>query len=378
MFCIVHFTDPSDNSVQIVPEIWLDATRKFCYWPAGPKANKIASKLISQLAAPQENWQLHPIQLKRSNVRDLKEGKALEKRAEEESNLESSSDHSGGTSSRKRKIFERKISIKKNKGNEVSLEEEDNLRLSPALPSDEDEGPTDHGSFLESTTVTTPPESVPVNSQIFSPPGESQVIEISVFQTEEDFIVNNSADGDLGQESEEGKLPPGTTLLTLYTRQIALEKYLLTTVRELKDDIQELLIRTKSTSTRVQLNVPVKLPLESLTDMRSLEHWMADNNHKTSLVDMFSSFGGKTPQKVVTGILQRLFSKELAVQTNYIGVHNKICFKSSPLAAAVLDGALENPVCRASKTSEIVAFIQTWLQNSRPPKSQQSPDNNSS
>lgn len=70
----------------------------------------------------------------------MKEGKALEKRAEEESNLESSSDHSGGTSSRKRKIFERKISIKKNKGNEVSLEEEDNLRLSPALPSDEDEG----------------------------------------------------------------------------------------------------------------------------------------------------------------------------------------------------------------------------------------------
>lgn len=79
---------------------------------------------------------------------------------------------------------------------------------------------------MESTTVTTPPESVPVNSQIFSPPGESQVIKISVFQTEEDFIVNNSADGDLGQESEEGKLPPGTTLLTLYTRQIGTRPHL--------------------------------------------------------------------------------------------------------------------------------------------------------
>ncbi len=59
-------------------------------------------------------------------------------------------------------------------------------------------------------------------------------------------------------------------------------------------------------------------------------------------MDLFSSYGGITANKVVTGILKHLLSKTLAIQTNFIGANEKISFKDSKLLEIVIGNLFTN------------------------------------
>jgi hypothetical protein len=49
--------------------------------------------------------------------------------------------------------------------------------------------------------------------------------------------------------------------------------------------------------------------------------------------------GGKTAQKITTGILRRLLSKELAIRTNFSGAGGKIAFGKLKLNNLVIGEA---------------------------------------
>lgn len=51
---------------------------------------------------------------------------------------------------------------------------------------------------------------------------------------------------------------------------------------------------------------------------------------------ILSSFGGKTTQKVVSGILANLLTKQFATNINFIGSNDKFSFKNSYLCRIVV------------------------------------------
>jgi len=59
MFCVVEFLN--DNSVQLVPTKWINATRDQCKWPPGP-----AASLIKNLRDFTETWIEYPIRILKS------------------------------------------------------------------------------------------------------------------------------------------------------------------------------------------------------------------------------------------------------------------------------------------------------------------------
>lgn len=73
------------------------------------------------------------------------------------------------------------------------------------------------------------------------------------------------------------------TAMTINLNHSALERTILTEITGIKNDLRELLLRTKPKATS-SINLPVQLPLKTKEELDNLELWSADVNNRATLV----------------------------------------------------------------------------------------------
>ncbi|OXA41043.1 hypothetical protein Fcan01_24268 [Folsomia candida] len=381
MFAVVHFTSSDDDSVQLVPSSWLDKTRTQCRWPSGRKANQISASLIKSCSLPQDNWPYLPCSFKKS-FSDYQAGRRTEKKIAEDSNLSSSDPDVGAGRSRKRSRITKKLS-----------KHIDDLRIwmmicgrPPLLLS---HNPNNVGQFSQGIIGTSSVDHIeelnnPMSTTYLYVDANSLNLDLNEENMDLESRNTDETDRNLNTISTFINLPPslptnlqpeshqpvGKTFTELWNRQIALEKLVVSSFSAINSGIGQLLLRTKQPSKSKEIQLPIQLPLQSIEDVQKLEEWITLESNAQDLVEVLGSFGGTTPQKVVTTMLLNLLSNSLAIKTNFIGANDKFGFKDSKLFASVIRALNENDVCRSSKKAEFIKWIQTWLQNARPKKNE--------
>ncbi|CAL8121242.1 unnamed protein product [Orchesella dallaii] len=153
-------------------------------------------------------------------------------------------------------------------------------------------------------------------------------------------------------------------------RQAAFEKKLLAIVGEIKVDVAEILSRNTSigeAAQRRQLDsIPFIFPINNAKELRQFDDWLLrEPDNFESVVAYCASFGGKHLGKIVTTILKKLISPELAKQINFIGANQKIAFSNLKLCEAVLESTRRNHGQRSSTEESVFAATQNWFRNAR-------------
>ncbi|OXA61943.1 hypothetical protein Fcan01_00373 [Folsomia candida] len=377
MFAVVHFTSSDDDSVQLVPSSWLDKTRTQCRWPSGPKANQIAASLIKSCSLPQDNWPYLPCSFKKS-FSDYQAGRRTEKKIAEDSNLSSSDPDVGAGRLRKRSRITKKLS------KHIEKESDDDLRsTSPVIESDDEavaklpklgHNPNNVGQFSQGIIGTSSVDHIeelnnPMSTTYLYVDANSLNLDLNEENLDLESRNTDETDRNLNTISTFINLPPSLPT-NLQPESTPLEKLVVSSFSAINSGIGQLLLRTKQPSKSKEIQLPIQLPLQSIEDVQKLEEWITLESNAQDLVEVLGSFGGTTPQKVVTTMLLNLLSNSLAIKTNFIGANDKFGFKDSKLFASVIRALNENDVCRSSKKAEFIKWIQTWLQNARPKKNE--------
>lgn len=63
-FAVVHFTNPDDNSVDIVPAKWLSSDGNNCLWPKENVTPAFSNHKLNPNFRPKKGWVYHPCVVK--------------------------------------------------------------------------------------------------------------------------------------------------------------------------------------------------------------------------------------------------------------------------------------------------------------------------
>ncbi|CAL8068024.1 unnamed protein product [Orchesella dallaii] len=476
MYCIVEFKD--EESVQLVPERWLNQNHTMCKWPKIPPTN-----LIKRDVKPDDSWDNFPVRVLRSKIENYTIGRQLEERATITSTLETTDNDTPltkgkrfkregkrGASRLKQPKAKRRLPIAKtspklglvrsdstddSRGSSPSISEKIILsgsELGSIDDSGDERGGDVNQSLLDNTVpanlpattfnveqppncsvsrITTndyqeipshylpqashvpppglyfgqnpsynpsqrvndsyyepsanhhgmfPPAQIP-HQQIFLPhfgsrfPQVAQQPYVSGIDNQPPFSFDATRQSVDQQREDSVNLEDSaydncTSCAHCRERQAAFEKKLLAIVGEIKVDVAEILSRNTSIGEAAQQrqldSIPFSFPINNAKELQQFDDWLLrDQDNFESVVAYCASFGGKNLGKIVTTILKKLISPELAKQINFIGANQKIAFSNLKLCEAVLESTRRNHGQRSSTEESIFAAIQNWFRNAR-------------
>ncbi|OXA38002.1 uncharacterized protein LOC118435367 isoform X2 [Folsomia candida] len=353
MFSVVKFK--TDNSVQVVSSNWLSDDKKYCHWPPGPNSNPTAK--IKKHEVPTSKWPKLEVKFWKATD-NYNEARNLEKAARETSDLDTTDTETTSLSS----------------ANAAA-------HSSPLIIS------TDNFQCMNET-LSNPADNVLTIKGINHPSSsliqfEDQIFQVDVFNNATfPHDSNNSEEGGSSvaplarpvennqAQSSAAAIPTSCEdlLSEILKRQLALERLVGEGFAAIKDDNRSILGHLGGKDSEPNVLLPVDIPLTCAADFSELDTWLEDATNSKKLEHIFCAIGGKSIQKVVSGIMKRIFSKELAAKVNWNGHNEKIRFEISNLCKVVIAAA------RATKTeqstelpavTEVAKHIQNWLRNQR-------------
>ncbi|KAG7216518.1 hypothetical protein INR49_002005 [Caranx melampygus] len=105
------------------------------------------------------------------------------------------------------------------------------------------------------------------------------------------------------------------------------------------------------------------LPLQSVQDLRSLEHRLSTEPElKKKMTSYLGLAGGMTTKESVWRIMAKLFTNTLAKNINWRGRNNKQKLENLTIARVILNAVRQNSFCKDAVDEEIERYIKRWLQ----------------
>ncbi|XP_071326409.1 uncharacterized protein [Trachinotus anak] len=105
------------------------------------------------------------------------------------------------------------------------------------------------------------------------------------------------------------------------------------------------------------------LPLQSVQDLRSLEHRLSTEPElKKKMTSYLGLAGGMTTKESVWRIMAKLFTNTLAKNINWRGRNNKQKIENLTIQRVILNAVRQNSFCKDAVDEEIERYIKRWLQ----------------
>ncbi|XP_029360823.1 uncharacterized protein LOC115045336 [Echeneis naucrates] len=105
------------------------------------------------------------------------------------------------------------------------------------------------------------------------------------------------------------------------------------------------------------------LPLQSVQDLRSLEHRLSTEPElKKEMTSYLGLAGGMTTKESVWRIMAKLFTNTLAKNINWRGRNNKQKIENLTIKRVILNAVRQNSFCKDAVDEEIERYMKRWLQ----------------
>lgn len=323
MYAVIEFSPQQGGGLSLVSKKWLTPRKKEVFWPPYKEQAQFTRSLKRSEEINCETWRLYNVHRIFFESDDYDEAILKLKRAEETSDLATTTEDDEAPMKRKRSAPSRFL--------ESSEEEEE-------------------------TSYIRPP---PVKRSLFK--GENHSIRNAhtsslVTVASKDVTIHN--DNSMIASSSKGKCDPSY-------ENSGFQKEVLThlmNIREQNNQILNLLIQKTYSSTKLPEDFPVQFPIQSLDQLNTLEEFLNKAENLNSLALYLSGFGGKDIINSTNRILKTILTDALAKEFSFYGMRQqKRKFAELHLKSAIIRAIKRNN--ENTLDSNVEDIIKVWLKH---------------